>query len=762
MRENSSNQRISVRRVRTSLRSTRLALFIPDDAGWQQNCLASIEWLSEVWGGAFAQILPVSKNGELSPEFWFLLEQFDPDYLFTVGATALAKLDEKIRKRLDPFHYQHCIFPLPAHVQPNTRPSFNHLTAVLPRVLKKRSYIVPDIGLLPTELSLIVASSTGLATQALTAQLTQTGGVPVNVLTKTMDLLTMDQPDDLLSVVFSGDAPNWRTQQNSPLESNLLMHTPFGQTTIGLGRYFPLDAVGTEDAVLIVGDECRDFCLYFCLSRLRADVYWLPTRLLPASVSGPDTTYLQLLYQQLIDKVTRQRQILITSCTQSTTGLDQAIATLPSYVRQRTQKVLDDVPSVLPYSVKFYEEGSYGLARLEQFLNDSSMNIVDTPVPRTLSPIPFDGIDWVIELWVDNYRLPRRASLAKLTLQPPHYTTTTVRLSLDGIAYKGLSPARFLPAGLEANLFRPSIYLIPEREVFSTLYSQSGLQLKDSDKGNYHRQVVRLFGDLDRVTKFMGSEAGAGLLAQYLDNQASASGKGVFLKDNRRYLDFDCIKVSSRSSSSETIEIIDDLISLKVLSRGFILKCEYCAYAGWYHVRELSERFECSRCRHEQLYLHEHWREPEEPRWYYDLSEVVYQSHLNSGFVPFLSLFALKKKTKECFLYVPESTLTGGVLGSGQKEIDFTASIDGDLYIGEATRSDRLGQTAAEESGRLASLKQIAEEIQARCVVLSTFDSAWSTQTQKRANTQFASSSVKLLLMTRADLPKFAKWERQL
>lgn len=750
-------QHISVRRVRTSLRPTRLALLIADDASWAASCRRCVEWLSEIWGGEYSLILPISSAETLAPQFWFLLEKFDPDYLFAPHGMPALALDAQIRQRLNPFHLQRSILQLPPHPQAGPA-AFSPLSVVLPNALEHLPYIVPDLGALPTDLGLAVASNTGLATNDLLERLTLAGAIPMNAATKGPDFLSMSAPADLLSMMFIGDAPQWRHQQTSNLQSNLSLYTPFGQGKTGLGRYFPV-AGSSDDAVLIIGDECQDFCLYFCLSRLRADAYWLPVRLLADNLAPPDAEYRALLYDRLRDVALQQRRIRLASMSLGGTSIDQAVSAFNRAIAGQTTTVVDDPTQLLPYLVKCYETDAYGLVKLEQFLDGLSMSIVDTPKPKRFAAVPLQGHNWVVEVSIEQYQLPRRAALAKIALGPANYTTSSVRISTEGIAYMGLSPFKFLPAGIDANLFRPRVRLLTDSEVFSTLYRAAGFEPKPSDKGNYHREVVRIFDGLEGAAKFFGSQVGSGLLSQYLLKEPSASGQGVLLNNDRRYLDFAAIAAASHCYGAETVALIDDLIALGVLSRGLVLKCGRCSYSAWYHVADVTQEFVCARCRQTQQYKHEHWRDPNEPSWYYDLNEVVYQFYSHNGLVPMLSLLALSKRGKESLLYIPETRLDGGAIGSG-KEIDFTVSIDGDLCLGEATVSSALGQTATEETKRLADLRKLCEAMGANAVVLSTLSGAWSEQTTARAGSEFASSRVQVIFLTKADLPNFQEWER--
>ena len=71
----------------SSVRPLRVAVFTKaDDPEWQSTCLAIIEFLSQLWGGASAIIVPTDGTS-IDGVFWALLSAHDPDLILTYQRT---------------------------------------------------------------------------------------------------------------------------------------------------------------------------------------------------------------------------------------------------------------------------------------------------------------------------------------------------------------------------------------------------------------------------------------------------------------------------------------------------------------------------------------------------------------------------------------------------------------------------------------------------------------------------------------------------
>jgi hypothetical protein len=85
----SNNLPFTFRVVSTGLRPAKVIVLIDrNDKNWIDICLRTIEWYSQMWGGGYNLIVPTDGK-TISEEFWFLLEEFNPDYVYLYRKTTL-------------------------------------------------------------------------------------------------------------------------------------------------------------------------------------------------------------------------------------------------------------------------------------------------------------------------------------------------------------------------------------------------------------------------------------------------------------------------------------------------------------------------------------------------------------------------------------------------------------------------------------------------------------------------------------------------
>jgi hypothetical protein len=174
-----------------------------------------------------------------------------------------------------------------------------------------------------------------------------------------------------------------------------------------------------------------------------------------------------------------------------------------------------------------------------------------------------------------------------------------------------------------------------------------------------------------------------------------------------------------------------------ILQRGLIFGCPRCHYVDFYRLDEVGPGFACSRCRNVSRTIKQAlWRDPlEEPKWYYDLDEVVYQMLENNGDVPLLALSTLTHG-KASALFLPEAEVeVKGRRGERDIELDMWAVIDGDVAIGEAKSTDFLEETQTAEEDRCRRLAKVAAAVSADRFVLATSRTTWKSRTVEAMRT---------------------------
>lgn len=240
---------------------------------------------------------------------------------------------------------------------------------------------------------------------------------------------------------------------------------------------------------------------------------------------------------------------------------------------------------------------------------------------------------------------------------------------------------------------------------------------------------------MEDIARFLQSPEKRSLLDLFLERSASAEGKGVYLTDDRRrYLDLAAIAALIGESSAD---LIDELISKKILYRGFIFACRYCRNSAWFSVAEVTQDFKCRRCNRTQVYTKANWKKPEEPAWFYKLDELVYQGYRQGMAVSLLALNYLRLESSENFSFATDHEFWKPGAAKPDAEVDLFCVSDGVLTIGEAKKEGRLGGSVSEENAEIAKYKRFAKSLAARRLIFATLEQEWKTSTVTRLTEAF-------------------------
>ena len=828
---------LSFRTISLGLRPARHALLLPaDDMDWMDTSFRAIEWLSSIWGGSYGLLVPMA-NGKLDRTFWRLLELYDPDYVFAYrktmvdvktarpqdyarwvdanmaqvltqapgedpasargdieGQADMVRLSGRISeefarslvRRLNPFH---AVGENLEEVACASAGGPWFLTS-LPRILPN----APDFfGLLDIELD--AGKDIRLLFHAIAGRLSpsykktcqdrhvvlHTANVPGDLLPQALELIWLEKIDsealNLERQVLTRLGGQPGTDLPEPLRGDSFRRLPYPVTRVQCSLFYDPRERRLLDptAVIVLGDTQADFCLYYCLSRLRPRVYWIPERLLapyqkaqtqgnPGGSIPTGEEEIPMWLAAAIRKALRtdeRPKVVLTSLSLKAEDLKQ-MAVLFEAGRLLGKAlgsgmglvVTSDLDDLLRYPLRLYERNNAETTYTEQFHGNESVNPLATPTPKTFTEVPPEGHYWITDVRVEGYALPARAALGPQTLRQHNYGTEEVRVTREGFAYFCPQLGYFPGWGdLDQIVAKPRLHLLDPLEIFSQTYGDAGYSIRLSDKGKYQAECARLVGGFDKLANFLKDQHRVRVLDKYLDSSPSQEGDGVYLGPaKRRYLDLPAV-AKLVGSQATAASLIDDLVQIGVLERGLILQCDRCQNAAWYPLADLSRTFTCGRCRAEQPISRTHWKMPDEPRWYYELSEVMYQGYQHGMVVPVLTVAFLKSKAKGSVIFLPEVELRRDrVQDKPDTEIDLSVVLDGRLYVGECTREDRVDESADGERRRLERLRDMAASLDARGVVLSTVAGAWREPTSRIAAEVFGVTELHLWLLTEGDL----------
>ena len=797
----------SFKTVHASVRPQRVAVLVDkSDQDWQDTCLRVIEFFSQLWGGAYNLIVPTDGK-TIDERFWTILEAFDPDNLYVYrksgedlrlnrpdqfqklldahvsswltqyggdgqehakseiekslrGAWASdfaikSELQGEIKIRLSPFYFQESIVQAGA-VGARSEVSFP-LTS-LAKIIRNTEHsdrfarVDAPADLMPR---LWYSAACGLLRDKAVEEFEAVG------MTQDRFDFEEDELGQLIEFVITGQIQGpWALQPNKRIFVDLNGIAPFQLSMLQLGLYRSVKYTDwAEPMVLVAGTTVDDFCLYYCLSRLRERVAWILPSITqkalgssPAAAARHEVSFISQLHHQ---KFSQQSQggLAYTSYSLADGELDTIIAWLGSPLGplQSISKA-KDVRHLVRMPLVAVERDNFQRDIPIQLSDDSTISPFSTPKPKHFHTIhPYEH-RYITQLSVAGEAPPRHFHLGNWIVIDQRLTTQQARVGKDGPAYFCPNVAYF-GGDIDTVLVKPNLRLPPLHKIVVELARTQGYECRPSDKGIYADEAIAKWGGLDKISGFLRDESRRSLLERFIDKSRSEAGKGVYLTDDRRrYLDFPAVK---NQVGREAVDLIDELVSKQILYRGFIFVCSYCRNSTWFSVGEITQEFTCKRCGRRQVYTKAHWKMPDEPAWFYKLDELVYQGYRQGMAVPLLALDHLRSNTSENFSFTTDREFWKVNAAKPEAEVDFFCVTDGVLTIGEAKKENRLGKSPSEENAEISKYKRMAVGLAARRLVFATLAEAWNTTTVERVTSAFGDMRfVRVCFLTSQDLLK--------
>jgi len=775
-----------------------------EDPDWQETCLRIIEHFSSAWGGEYHIIVPTDGTS-LSVHSWEILEAFDPDYIFFYGKSGMdlklsniQQFEERVERTVRKFiEVNHAAIEEPTRhriveMYEQQRSDAFGISPTLQKELK--TWLAPfhfREGVVEGELR---ADSVARYPLIAVHKVLPFCDHPKQLITPRVSLPGV--PEIWLNCITGRYSPSYRKtieelgltvtdsvyaegQEATLFETFVNMQSPpsspFSTSMTEMAYYRSYRAQDwDEPAIVVIGNHLKDFCLYHGLSRLRYRVSWLLPWWLEAfeigrdraNSGGPKLTGAELLSTHFAHALLRstrsggsERQIIFLSETVGAVDLqkmiqvlDEALLMGEGYIASRS-RVQESIGDLLRAPKTVYEKENAGRPRSYQFIDHLIAGFIETPKPAHLRSLIPGEHRWITEFAVKEQAYPRHPALGEFVVKGVT-EGKGARSGRNGIAYDCPNWMTF-GTDIDAILVKPRVFLPDALETIEFVALQQGLYCRSSDKGHYLSETIRKFGDLRSLGQFLRDTKRHELLNKYLDQTRPAEGvhdEGVLLSsDNRRYLDFRSIE-KIFGSRQVVKEVLDFMVSRSILQRGLILKCELCRGADWFSMEELADEFCCKRCAHRQVISSRHWREPEEPAWFYKLDEIAYLAHYNNLAVSALALHYMEQHKVESFMYTTDLEFSETQDGRPEMEIDFCCIQDGQLFIGEAKKEDQLGENAVGDLRIAERYLKLANRMGIANVLFATIAPGWSARTVTEIERAFSGTRIRHCLLQGPDL----------
>jgi hypothetical protein len=779
--------------VHSSVRPMRVAVLVDaKETQWQDTCLRIIEYYSRLWGGAYNLIIPT--DGErIDERFWGILETFDPDHLVAYrksgrdlflsspdqyertltaqleGFLATAgdsdpnwargeidrglkqswisgfgiapELQREIKIRLAPFYLENWIVEAAA-ISAGCIPRYP-LTD-LPNIVLNTDHpeLFGEIEVPGNEIPrLWFTAVSGSFDANMTKTLEQIG------LLQDKYILGENDLHALIELTVTGAISKARAfRSSSDSLSRLDGILPYQLSMLQLGRYRSVKYAGfAEPMVLVAGNTLEDFCLYYCLSRLRDRVVWILPSItegaLASSSEEPTRVEINFVSEIQTEGMSQNSQggLACTSYSLTEPQLDMVInrlnATGIGTLHSQIRKVAD-LQSLIRFPLVANERDNLQRDIPVQLANDTSLSPFPTPKPKNFHTVHPSEHRYITQLAVAQDAPPKHFHLGKWIIADHRYSTKEVRIGKEGPAYFCPNVAYF-GGDIDTVLVRPRLHLPPLGKILAEIARTQGYECRPSDKGIYADESISKWGSLQEVCSYLRHENRRGLLERFLDAPKAPAELGLYLSDDRRrYLDLSAITTQTGVNAAA---LVDELLSKQILYRGFILRCSYCRSTSWFSVAEIGQEFKCRRCGRNQIYTQSHLTTPNEPRWFYKLDELVYQGFRHGMAVSLLALDYIRATKSDNFSFATDREFWKRGSSRPESEADFCCVIDGTLTVGEAKKENQLGSSVSEENAKIKKYLHMVRGLSARQMVFATLSEAWSDRTIRNVAQAFGS-----------------------
>lgn len=544
---------------------------------------------------------------------------------------------------------------------------------------------------------------------------------------------------------------------NSAFE--LLALTPFGLSMHGLSVLHPTSWKYDRPFVFIAGDTHDDFCLWAARDRMYWDCGWLPT---DPSGSIRDSEFLQKIREQLTLIVRNgpgadRRRVILASSSLDISALEalRGVVGLSIASEDLTPQIevmaLEQLEMARPR--RLFDPGFVDKVRYEAFVDEVQAGKIVAPMPTKASTSETRGFTWFVDARADDWRTPARTILNELVTSGSDFERWGARSGSEGVSFLSQNMGfSFAGTPIEENLASIRLRLPTAREVISQLIGREQLRMAPSAAGQFLAGHLQMWNSLESAVSDLTSSPYA-VLSAFRSTKLSGAEPGIYLKSvSRRFLSFEDVASVGGLSVEDTRHLIDAYIRQGVFRRGLILLCERCSFSSWYDLEDLSQNFRCGRCRQTNSLDLKAWKMPaNEPRWYYQLDEVIHQSLSHNNQIPILALSALSEKAKS-FHFLESQRIFAN--GNEIAEVDFFAIVDGLLFLGEAKIGSKLASGATAEKTCLRKLARVSDALTADFLVLATGALKWSERTVAASKEIFESKTTELRLIDNLTLPE--------
>lgn len=732
------------------VRPARGLILVPnlDGISWMRTFEAAIASQMRCWGGAQNLVVPYGEEIGNNPLFWQMIDFLDPDQI-RIYTGSMADLEE-----LDPEEYktareaqEAALTDLPGERKPFWD-EWNRLQLIecdIPADLRNEvNRRVAPLQLAGFEEWMWTSGATeplepftdvtlfeelpSRVTDVARANLSEVERllltVEVGRLPPAMRECLAARGVDIEIQEFAGAGPaRMMIFRRQPSEAIY----PLALSESGLGWY--RSRIRRVPVPIVVGDDPWDFALFYALRRWRSVAYWVPESLLED----------EGFCRNVMSAIEFRRPVAAHGATVVSASSEELATRACERLRAWHQRVLagrsprveltstgwaDVIPGPLN---RLYELDSFDRP-YALYLHQGRTPELPTPTPEQVTTADVHTLQWFTDVAVDGWGALRDPDLPSAVFAGRALDSDRLRVGRDAPSY--LSPQAFTFAGMspKSAALRPQLGPLPLTEQLRRVAARGDWRVTQSDKGVYASESARLFGGAVELGAVLRDPPLRQVIDGFLVGDVPDA-RGRLLSDRRRYLTYG--DFCTLAGIEHADRVLDRLGEAAAVNRGLVLKCRRCRAGGFYTPAESDPVFRCRSCRLEQRATRASWLNAIEPVWHYGLDEVLRRFVEHRGHLPLFTAIDLladpDDPTSVEFAFELEFRRHDVAL-----EFDIVARRASELWLGEATTRDHLAGGGESEKERLDLIHRLADELNARHLVLATSQTFRNT-TRKEA-----------------------------
>jgi hypothetical protein len=715
------------------VRPARALVLVPEieGVGWMRTFEAAIAAQLRCWGGGAHLVVPFSDDLGDNPLFWQVADRLDPDQVrvFTGSVADLEGLYPE-RYRESEVTTQAQLAEMPAEMHRTWWEEWRALQLVAYEVgAELRAAVTRRLALLelpgweewmwtngasePLEPFTDVARLRALPPKVTDVASTNLDDLERLLLTVEVGRLAPGLREALVGRGVEIEVEELRGR--APARAMIFRRQagdavyPLALSELGLAWYRS-GRFRRAPAPIVVGDEPWDFALFYALRRWRSLAYWVPR-------SALDDTYCRHVLVALEMRAPMGAVVVSASAPDFAAEARERLAerqrTLIGSRPPRVELTDGTWQDVLPGHInRLYERDSFDRP-VALYVHEGRTPELPTPAPQLVATDEVHTLRWFTDVAVDGWNALRASELATAIFAGRDLDAERLRLGRDAPSY--LSPQALTIAGQspQAAALRPQLVPLSLAEQLERVATGRGWRLAQSDKGVYASESALLFGGEAELAAVLRDGPARRVIDAFLVGDGDGT-PGRVLSDRRRYLTYADL---GAVAGDEAERVLEQLERATAVTRGLALKCQRCRAGGFYTPAESDPTFRCHSCRLEQRPTRASWLNDVEPVWHYSLDEVIRRFVANNGHLPLFTMIDLVSDAEGSVEFAFELEFRQGEVAY---ECDIVVRTGTALWLGEATIRDRLADGGRREAARFALLHRLADDLNARHVVLAT------------------------------------------